>query len=432
MKSLPDAAPWRPTAEGALAARSHAVLEELLSAFAEPRQAWAPDDAPPEVREAEEASLAAGYAGQALLHAYHARVEPGSGGAERAERCLGLARALVARTPMEAGLFSGFTGIAWTVQHAGAVLGRSAVTDDPLETIDQALLQALAAEVWPRHFDLMSGLVGLGVYVLERMPREAARESLIRIVRTLEARAEPAQEGVTWRTPPGSIAPGRRIGPFDLGVAHGVPGVLALLAAAGAWNVESERARRLAEETMRWLLAQRRRAEDGAFASSAGPGHDPRPARLAWCYGDAGIAAATLVAGRTFQRGDWQEHAVAIGRLAARRSLESSGVRDAGLCHGAAGLALVFMRLHQNVGDEVFAAAARSWLGVVLDQRQPGRGIAGFETLLPLPSGAPRWNTDPGLLTGAAGVALALLAALHPIEPEWDRILLLSARRPAP
>jgi hypothetical protein len=33
---------------------------------------------------------------------------------------------------------------------------------------------------------------------------------------------------------------------------------------------------------------------------------------------------------------------------------------------------------------------------------------------------------DPGLLTGAAGVALVLLAAATPVEPAWDRALLLA------
>jgi hypothetical protein len=33
---------------------------------------------------------------------------------------------------------------------------------------------------------------------------------------------------------------------------------------------------------------------------------------------------------------------------------------------------------------------------------------------------------DPGLLTGAAGIALALLAATSLIEPAWDRVLLVA------
>jgi hypothetical protein len=33
---------------------------------------------------------------------------------------------------------------------------------------------------------------------------------------------------------------------------------------------------------------------------------------------------------------------------------------------------------------------------------------------------------DKGLLTGAAGVALALLAATTALEPDWDRVLLVA------
>jgi hypothetical protein len=37
------------------------------------------------------------------------------------------------------------------------------------------------------------------------------------------------------------------------------------------------------------------------------------------------------------------------------------------------------------------------------------------------------WIADPGLLTGASGIALALLAATTDMEPAWDRMLLVAA-----
>jgi hypothetical protein len=36
------------------------------------------------------------------------------------------------------------------------------------------------------------------------------------------------------------------------------------------------------------------------------------------------------------------------------------------------------------------------------------------------------WEPSRAFLDGAIGVALALLAALTPIEPQWDRLLQLS------
>jgi hypothetical protein len=93
-----------------------------------------------------------------------------------------------------------------------------------------------------------------------------------------------------------------------------------------------------------------------------------------------------------------------------------------------------FNRLFQATGEECFAEAARFWLERTLAMRQPGRGIGGYLSWSPGEDGALAWRAEPGLLTGAAGVALALLAAATPVEPSWDRMLLASvpARRYQP
>src|SRR5262249_14299323 len=95
------------------------------------------------------------------------------------------------------------------------------------------------------------------------------------------------------------------------------------------------------------------------------------------------------------------------------------------LCHGAAGLGHLFNRLFQATGDEHLAEAARVWFRRTLDLRQPGRGIAGFEAGKGNAHRRLLWVDDPGLLQGAAGIALALLAAATPLEPGWDRLLLV-------
>jgi hypothetical protein len=58
--------------------------------------------------------------------------------------------------------------------------------------------------------------------------------------------------------------------------------------------------------------------------------------------------------------------------------------------------------------------------------RRPGKGVAGFSSLTVDEDGSERWLSEPGLLTGAAGVGLALLAAVGKVEPRWDRVLLVS------
>jgi len=60
--------------------------------------------------------------------------------------------------------------------------------------------------------------------------------------------------------------------------------------------------------------------------------------------------------------------------------------------------------------------------------RRPGQGIGGYLSAENSPGGGLDWVEDASLLTGAAGIALALLAAITPIEPTWDRLLLISMR----
>ena len=62
-----------------------------------------------------------------------------------------------------------------------------------------------------------------------------------------------------------------------------------------------------------------------------------------------------------------------------------------------------------------------------LDLRRAGQGIAGYSAYRDThDNGEEYWEDRVGILEGAAGVALALLAAATDVEPEWDRMLLVS------
>jgi hypothetical protein len=110
--------------------------------------------------------------------------------------------------------------------------------------------------------------------------------------------------------------------------------------------------------------------------------------------------------------------------------VSESGVVDAGLCHGASGLAHVFHRLHVATGETRFRGAAQIWLAQTLARREPGLGFGGFR-IPPLPSsGRTRPVRNGTFLTGTPGIALALASFGTDPGSEgwagWDRALLLS------
>jgi hypothetical protein len=401
--------PWQPLLRGALKKSAVESIQTIVDDLAAPGQGQGGDP-----------SLAGGAAGLALLHGYLAQAACGKDSGAAA-RCLERATAAVADNPTSASLYSGLTGVGWALAH---LRGRRPGLDgeEDAAEIDEALLEHLDRSPWPDDYDLISGLVGLGVYALERLPRPAAVTCLERVLDRLAETAEHRPDGITWWTDPAWLPAEDRAkyprGYYNLGLAHGVPGVIALLGQACASGVAVARARALLEGAVRWLLAQQ---GPGGFAYWAGPGGDDKPARLAWCYGDPGVAAALLGAARGVSEPGWERAALAIARRAAQRPPAESGVVDVGLCHGAAGLGHLFNRMFQATGETWLADAARSWFERALGMRA-GRGIGGYEAWLP---GDRTWMTEPGLLTGAAGIALALLAATTPLEPAWDRVLLV-------
>jgi hypothetical protein len=418
--------------DGALRLEAESALRRIAESISGPLAAWVPAGTPEEARAAADVFLGSGAAGFAVLQAYLAVAFPAGDHAERSARYLETATDAASLLPMDASLFSGFTGVAWAVEHlADGACGPA--TGDRLDAIDDALLAHVGDGDGPSHFDLVSGLVGIGVYAAERLPRPGALDLLRLVVARLWERGERFPEGIAWRTPDDVLASSPwPLGPFDLGLAHGIPCAIALLAIACAHGVEPDKARALLEGAVAWLRARSLRSEEGsAFPRSSGPGSESLPSRLAWCYGDAGIASALFLAGRGAGVESWVEDALGLARRAAARDPATSGVRDAPLCHGAAGVAHIFNRFHQSTGEQTFADAARAWIRRTLDYLEPGRGIGGFRAWLPDAASGGVWVDDPGLLSGSVGVGLALLAAVTPIEPEWDRVLLLSARSSA-
>lgn len=419
---------WRPLLTGSLARRACHAIQAIA---ADLRRAPEPGPANP--------SVGRGEAGRALFWSYLAQAGGGKDCEELALACVDRAIDAVAELRLSSTLYGGYPGVGWVVEHLRGSLLSADEGEDPGEEIGAALARYLERPVWNGEYDLLLGLAGLGVHALERLPRPHAAECLERVVGHLGALAERRPEGMAWRTPPerhagdtedaGEPGGAEPEDTFDVGVAHGAPGVVAVLAGACAGGVAVRRARPLLDAAVAWILAQKLADRSRSTFPDIVRPEGARPARLAWCYGDAGIAAVLYEAGRVVDEPAWQREALAIAVAAAAHSAETARVRDACLCHGSAGLGHLFNRLYQSSGDLRLRDAALRWFRHALDQRCPGEGVGGF-SYRAYQVGCDGFRDEPaaGFLEGSAGIGLALLGALSPVEPQWDRLLLASLR----
>lgn len=361
--------------------------------------------------------------------------------ADAAVRWLDHAVETLAGNDMIPALHGGFAGIGWVSEHLGPRLFETnPAGEDVNAEIDEALLRAVALHPWSGSYDLIQGLAGLGVYFLERFPRGASGRGLHEIVLRLEDLSESCDGGTRWLTKPEDVPiPQRGIFPqghYNLGVAHGTPAVIGLLAAACKAQISPKTTPPLLSSAIRGLLNTRFPEGSGCMFPSLITREGAKyPSRLAWCYGDAGIATLLLAAARVAQNADWERDALEAAQAAAQRTLENgTQISDPDLCHGAAGLLHIFNRLYQATHEDLFQEAAKVWLKKTLGFREPGSWIGGFwglpfvgldSTSLAPPKKAPA----RGLLEGASGVGLALLATCTDVAPDWDRLLMMSLRQ---
>jgi hypothetical protein len=155
----------------------------------------------------------------------------------------------------------------------------------------------------------------------------------------------------------------------------------------------------------------------------------PEAGRAAWCDGTAGVARALHLAGIAL--GDPQLCATAVQALrgAVLRPWSDADLVGPTFCHGTAGLLQVVLRVTERDPDPVLLNAAGLLAQRVLydfDRTAPFGFRHGHRTR----AGRVVGVDEPGLLQGAAGVALVLATfAHHPgtVGPDvWDAPLLLT------
>jgi hypothetical protein len=376
---------WRPILEGERAERARELVGWLAERLIDPSG----------IEPGRAATLMSGLPGVALaLDAV--------GDEARAGEHLEAAAAASGTLAGEAGLARGVAGLAFAFELCDG--GSSEGGDDPNDAIDEALAAEVAGDPTVPA-ELMRGLAGRAVFARERRARPSGRALEEAITGRLLAMAEATAEGTAWRTAPDPRFADRTLcerhpqGWFDLGVAHGAPAIIAALAGIGGPGADAARA------GMDWIWRQRGPAGGPGFPALAG--EEPR-AQPGWCYGDEGLAAVLFAVARALGDDAWSGRWLEVLRGAAERGAPASG---AALCHGAAGLAHIYNRVHQETGLDWARSAALT-------------RFAELEAAL----ADSRERLPAGLLDGLAGVALALAAALGDEEPAWDRALVLSLR----
>ncbi|NYI58646.1 lanthionine synthetase C family protein [Cellulomonas soli] len=214
----------------------------------------------------------------------------------------------------------------------------------------------------------------------------------------------PPHEGGFWSRYPG--------GQYNLGLAHGVPGILAVLGAASSAGIVvpdlDASLHSLCERLSVWSFEDEYGAD---WPSGIDPQHAvgsrTDAARTAWCYGTPGVSAALGMAASALGSSSVSTLAESA-RTAALARVRAGHVDNAAICHGLAGVLACLDVTPDEAPDLVGALLS------AIDPDQHGLMRGALEECT---------ADTSGLLNGTAGVLAALDSFQTPDDAGLQTIL---------
>ncbi len=321
---------------------------------------------------------------------------------------------------------NGIAGIGWTVEHLIQNNFLEKDTSNVLDNIDNFMYRTMMTDIKNGNYDFLHGAIGNGTYFLNRLNKDESKKCLGKLVEELGNISETEEDGsIKWESEL-DIKSGVR--GYNISLSHGIASIITFLSKLYDENICKEHILMLLNGSVKYLLKQEieKREHESMFPSYALESNsDNTSSRLGWCYGDLGIGTALWQVAQSTQKKVLENKALEILLYSTtRKDLDKNRVFDAGLCHGTAGIAQIYNRMHYVTGISEFKNAKTYWFNETLKKAMYKNGYAGYKAWRSADHGG--LTKDPSLLEGIAGIGLAMISAVSDIEPKWDRCLLLS------
>jgi lantibiotic modifying enzyme len=325
--------------------------------------------------------------------------------------------------PRVATYCSGLAGLGvglLSLQHDGFLDG----AETALDAIDPTIAKSLDLFISNNNIDFLHGLIGVGFYLLERCnsSKEYSVSNLSKIIDYLDKSKITDDAIVKWRYNANRLSK-----PYNISLSHGVSSIVVFLCKLLKSGILSEKynaiIKQMLEGAVRYILSNRVDVDKlGCWFASSSIECDDRPhrSRLAWCYGDLGVATALLEAGNTLHNSSVSDIAIQVLLYSAkRRDIKANYVNDFCVCHGSVGIAQIFRSHGIALKLEQLLDAAAYWEKDTLSKAVMGGH--GHHTLLYYDPENGGYIERGGVLDGIAGAGLYLLGE----QTHLNKLLLL-------
>ncbi|MES2518846.1 MAG: lanthionine synthetase LanC family protein [Bacteroidota bacterium] len=334
-------------------------------------------------------------------------------------------------------LNSGNSGIVFTSALSNGLSGLTTITgllqeddflaldiDETIQQFEEIIFKRTIQQINEGNFDYLHGSIGSLQYFTTRVKQDTKVEKYIaEIIEKLEQQAIFDDKGLRFNN---LIINNLNDTPdeINLGFAHGLSGIISVLLKVYETGICQNKVEKIIREALKYTISSYQEVDflagkfahfpsviNEKFALTDKENQQAYRSFLGWCYGDLNQVILLYKAGKLLNEPRWIALADKVGKTTMLRTIHyGTQIKDAFLCHGASGLALMYQYILTISKDENYQKGIDYWLEQTLNY------LKKYD-----------WTHEPqgSLLGGIEGLGLALMTLQTDKKVLWTRIFLL-------
>ncbi len=325
---------------------------------------------------------------------------------------------------------TGIAGAGWVLEFLNQQEFIEIDSDDLLSGLDEYLFEAMIVDIEKENFDFLHGAIGYGYYFLKRYQNTKSSDlknnyktNLDHLIRSLKKSSKKDENGMSWIF---DLNDKEGLRGVNLSLSHGMSSFINFFSRLYVYNDFKDQVQDLLEDAVHYILSQRNEdvSAPSMFPSWIHEGMEMNvKTRLAWCYGDLGIGISLWRAGKVLDNAEFKKIALQAIKLSTKRKdVKDALMVDAGICHGAFGVADIYNYMKAETNDPIFKDAADYWMDQGLKMAIHETGDAGF---MQWRGDKQKWKNEVNLLEGVSGIGLSIISHLAPFETKWNECLMI-------
>lgn len=315
-------------------------------------------------------------------------------------------------------LDNGIIGMAYGMKIIESNLGVEICDSQFYKSVGDVSFDFASKQLDRNNYDMLHGGGGAILY-LSKLNESKKLEQLIN---KLSQNSNSTDKGIYWSKKEINEE-GQEVEKIDFGLAHGQASIICML--SGLLKRKQGRAsviKSLISKNVQFILENELpKGSKYLFPTMIINNKAESRSRLAWCYGDLGIAVSLLEAGEALEDQELKKEAIKIALRTTRlKNISDTHVADAGLCHGSAGIGHLYNRIYNKTGIVDFKNSANHWMAKTVRFGDGDSDTAGYTV----------WDTDSkkmkgeyGFIEGISGIGLAIMSHNCESQLEWDKLL---------